>query len=171
MKIFTGNMFLDPHRSSHLRPFFQTTYEHLSTESLFRFIFVALWTKNNILTFCRCCCCCSFQNRGYFNTEYSVCILKQWLAVIKNFAFILQHSATPLAVFDCLVHATTGGCVYWPLNHSHQSLSRLCNVYFVLNHASACFMGTQRIVSVEYLFGRPVIASHFRLGKCHVEFS
>ena len=31
--------------------------------------------------------------------------------------------------------------------------------------------GTQRIVSVEYLFGRPVIASNFRLGKCHVELS
>ena len=31
--------------------------------------------------------------------------------------------------------------------------------------------GTQQIVSVEYLFGRPVIASHFRLGKCHLELS
>ena len=31
--------------------------------------------------------------------------------------------------------------------------------------------GTQRIVSVEYLFGRPVIASNFRLGKCHLELS
>ena len=33
------------------------------------------------------------------------------------------------------------------------------------------FRGTQRIVSVEYLFGRPVIASNFRLGKCHLELS
>ena len=31
--------------------------------------------------------------------------------------------------------------------------------------------GTQRIVSVEYLFERPVIASNFRLGKCHLELS
>ena len=31
--------------------------------------------------------------------------------------------------------------------------------------------GTQRIVSVEYLFGRPVIASNFRLGKCYLELS
>ena len=31
--------------------------------------------------------------------------------------------------------------------------------------------GTQRIVSVQYLFGRPVIASNFRLGKCHLELS
>ena len=31
--------------------------------------------------------------------------------------------------------------------------------------------GTQRIVSVEYLFGRPVLASNFRLGKCHLELS
>ena len=31
--------------------------------------------------------------------------------------------------------------------------------------------GTQRIVSVEYLFGRPVIASNFRLRKCHLELS
>ena len=31
--------------------------------------------------------------------------------------------------------------------------------------------GTQGIVSVEYLFGRPVIASNFRLGKCHLELS
>ena len=31
--------------------------------------------------------------------------------------------------------------------------------------------GTQRIVSVEYLFGRPVIASNFRLVKCHLELS
>ena len=30
---------------------------------------------------------------------------------------------------------------------------------------------TQRIVSVEHLFGRPVIASNFRLGKCHLELS
>ena len=31
--------------------------------------------------------------------------------------------------------------------------------------------GTQRIVSVEYLFGRTVIASNVRLGKCHLELS
>ena len=33
------------------------------------------------------------------------------------------------------------------------------------------FRGTQRIVSVKYLFGRPVIASNFRLGKCHLDLS
>ena len=33
------------------------------------------------------------------------------------------------------------------------------------------FRGSQRIVSVECLFGRPVIASNFRLGKCHLELS
>ena len=33
------------------------------------------------------------------------------------------------------------------------------------------FRGTQRIVSVEYLFGRHEIASNFRLGKCHLELS
>ena len=31
--------------------------------------------------------------------------------------------------------------------------------------------GTQRIVSVEYLFGRTKIASNIRLGKCHLELS
>ena len=37
--------------------------------------------------------------------------------------------------------------------------------------ARANVRGTQQIVSVEYLFGRPVIASNFRLGKCHLELS
>ena len=37
------------------------------------------------------------------------------------------------------------------------------------NTRRGMFRGTQRIVSVEYLFGRPVIASNFRLGKCHLE--
>ena len=40
-----------------------------------------------------------------------------------------------------------------------------------LQESMPYFRGTQRIVSVEYLFGRPVIASNFRLGKCHLELS
>ena len=44
-----------------------------------------------------------------------------------------------------------------------------------LMHHETCqqpqaFRGTQGIVSVEYLFGRPVIALNFRLlGKCHFD--
>ena len=33
------------------------------------------------------------------------------------------------------------------------------------------YRGTQRIISVEYLFGRPIIASDIRLGKFHLELS
>ena len=46
--------------------------------------------------------------------------------------------------------------------------------FFVLttkNRTQGFIRGTQRIVSMEYLFGRPVIASNFRLGKCHLELS
>ena len=41
--------------------------------------------------------------------------------------------------------------------------------YWELNIYWSLLRDTQRIVSVEYLFGRPVIASNFLLGKCHLE--
>ena len=43
---------------------------------------------------------------------------------------------------------------------------------FLLHISDHYIVGdTQRIVSVEYLFGRPVIASNFQLGNCHLELS
>ena len=53
-----------------------------------------------------------------------------------------------------------------------------CSLLLKKNQKSLCNVlparvgrGTQRIVSVEYLLGRPVIASNFRLGKCHLGLS
>ena len=49
---------------------------------------------------------------------------------------------------------------------------RFIIVLLQVNGATSRFVrGTQRIVSVDNLFGRPVIASNFRLGKCHLELS
>ena len=52
--------------------------------------------------------------------------------------------------------------------HVVTELSRARVVLYLFSSSSR---GTQRIVSVEYLFGRAVIASNFRLGKCHLELS
>ena len=64
----------------------------------------------------------------------------------------------------------------------HGSVSFVIFERVPLNRIPTLHRGTQRIVSVECLFGRPGIASrdgisltenlpHFRLGKCHLELS
>ena len=45
----------------------------------------------------------------------------------------------------------------------YKGKSKLAMSRIVQGHQTDCFG--------EYLFGRPVIASNFRLGKCHLELS
>ena len=80
-------------------------------------------------------------------------------------------------------HCCSFTSVQYKRREHHLNLSCTASILLPRKHArsrgsrmkslrrSAFIRGTQRIVSVEYLFGRPVIASNFRLGKCHLELS
>ena len=69
----------------------------------------------------------------------------------------------------CNYHGEKAKCTFINFTKRDVTLHLRFDLLDILEYNRGTY--TVRIVSVEYLFGRPIIASDIWLGKCHLELS